>query len=379
MSEGLKVQPDLDFIRAIKAYGGEDLKKCYQCASCSVACELSPNDKPFPRKEIIWANWGFKDKLMSDPDVWLCFQCNDCSNICPRGVKPGNVLSAVRNYTFAQFAFPSFMGKALSSPKALLPLLLVPAVIMLVIIFAIHGGSFDYMNNSVEYGEFFPHKYLESFFISGNILIFAFAAIGLFRFWSGLKHSAGRDGGPGFIQSVITVGIEIFSHKKFFKCDVNRPRAMAHLLLFGGFVGAFITTGIVVLVMLGHNFFNIPAELSHPIFEVPHPVKILGIISGIAMTVGGIMLLSRRLSDGDNVGTDGYADRLFLNMIILTAVTGLLTYIARLIDIAMIAYPIYYIHLVIVFFLLWYMPYSKFAHMLYRTLALIWARSASRN
>lgn len=378
MSEALKVQPDLDFIRRIKKFGGEDLKKCYQCASCSVACGLSPNEKPFPRKEIIWTNWGFKDKLMSDPDIWLCFQCSDCSKICPRGVKPGNVLSALRNYTFEKFAFPSFMGRALASSKALLPLLLVPAVILLVMIYIIHGGSFEYFGQSVDYAEFFPHKYLESFFIGGNVLIFAFAAIGLFRFWKGLKHSAAKNNGPGFIPSLITTVIDIFSHKKFFDCKVNKPRALAHLLVFGGFVGAMITTGIVVLVILGNNILNIPAEISHPIFEAPHPVKLLGIISGIAMVVGGWMLLSRRNKDSENVGADGYTDRLFLNMIILTAFTGLLTYIARLIDVASIAYPIYYIHLVIVFFLLWYMPYSKFAHMLYRTLALIWTRSANR-
>ena len=378
MTEALKVQPDLEFIRKIKKYGGDDLKKCYQCASCSVACGLSPSGKPFPRKEIIWTNWGFKDKLMSDPDIWLCFQCNDCSNICPRGVKPGNVLSALRNYAFEEYAFPSFMGRALSNSKALLPLILVPAMILLIMIFTIHNGSFAYFNTSVEYAEFFPHQYLEPFFIAGNVLIFAFAAIGLLRFWSGLKHSAGKNDGPGFIPALITTVIDIFSHKKFFDCGINKPRALAHILVFGGFVGAMITTGVVVLVMLGHNIFNIPAEISHPIFEAPHPVKLLGIVSGIAMLAGGWMLLSRRNKDSDNVGTDGYSDRLFLNMIVLTALTGLLSYIFRLIDIALIAYPVYYIHLVIVFFLLWYMPYSKFAHMLYRTLALVWTRSVNR-
>ena len=75
------VDPDLDFIKKLKESGGDTLKKCMQCANCSVACPLSPDSKPFPRKEMIWAGWGLRDKLAANPDVWMCHQCNDLSLI----------------------------------------------------------------------------------------------------------------------------------------------------------------------------------------------------------------------------------------------------------------------------------------------------------
>jgi len=131
MAGGRLIQPDMDFIREVKRAGGDTLKKCYQCATCATVCNLSPKDRPFPRKEMILAGWGQSDTLMRDPDVWLCHQCNDCSVYCPREARPGDVLAAIRSYAYKHFAFPSFMGKALASSKALPVLLLVPVVILL--------------------------------------------------------------------------------------------------------------------------------------------------------------------------------------------------------------------------------------------------------
>jgi len=128
MTEKYLVQPDLDFIAQVKGFGGETLKKCFQCATCSVACPIAPEDSPFPRKEMIAASWGLKDKLVKNGDIWLCHQCGDCSDLCPRGAAPGDVLSAVRSIAISEYARPKALANAVNDPKKLPLLLGIPAI-----------------------------------------------------------------------------------------------------------------------------------------------------------------------------------------------------------------------------------------------------------
>lgn len=387
MSQVQTVEPDLQFIRDIKAAGGETVKKCYQCATCSMVCNLSPDQRPFPRKEMLWTSWGQVDRLMKDPDVWLCYQCNDCSTYCPRGARPGDVLAAVRSYIYRKFAFPSFMGTALATPKALPVLIGIPILILLACVFAFAptgpDGEFVFLTSEVvDFDYFLPHSSVDALFVVGNILIFLFAAIGFVRFWKGLQDPDEKKQ-MSFIGAAIPTVKEIIAHKRFRDCEANAPRSWGHMILLFGFIGAMFTTGAVFVFVFIPHYLNLLGLESlnswfHVPIDLPHPVKILGALSGFGLVIGGAMLVYRRWANKDAVGANGYADYLFLYVIFFVGLTGMLSWWTRLTGIGMLAYVTYFIHMVTVFFLLWYMPYSKFAHMIYRTLALIHARQTGR-
>ena len=57
----MNVQPDIDFIKDMKEAGGDTLKKCFQCATCSVVCPLSSDDDPFPRREMIAEDYNVRE------------------------------------------------------------------------------------------------------------------------------------------------------------------------------------------------------------------------------------------------------------------------------------------------------------------------------
>lgn len=365
MSEKTLIEPDLAFINQIVQNGGDSVKKCFQCATCSVVCNLSQDNKPFPRKEMIAAQWGLKDKLVNSPDIWLCHQCGDCTSYCPRGAKPADVLASIRRYAVSHFAFPNFISKMISDPKYLSLLFIFPIVLLLAYFYLIGHLNIP-GQEEVEYAKFFPHLYLNIFFSSAAGLAAIAALVSLVRFWSGISKYNGNSGPKGdIIKAIYETVMEILKHKKFTDCSENKFRYLGHLGIFYGFIGLFIVTAIAVVLIFIEMY--ITTRL-YPL-ELLHPAKILGNISAIILFLGCSIIIYNRLKLKEDL-TSTYFDWYFLIVLYLVTITGIFTEALRFWNIPNIAYPMYFVHLVFVFNLLIYFPYSKFAHIMYRTVAI---------
>jgi len=378
------IAPDLQFVSEILKAGGESLKKCYQCATCSVVCNLTQNEKPFPRKEMIHAQWGLKDKLFGNPDIWLCHQCSDCTAYCPRGAKPGEVLNAVRKLSIENYSAPRFLGKALGSPGALVPLLAIPAVILFLILASLGHLNFAKIplneNGQISYHEFLPSVYIDSVFVPIALFAVISLAIGVFRYWKDMERAAGAVPKGNILSTVVATVLEILNHTRFEKCNVTKDRKIAHFLVFYSFIGLAITTawavlylyGPVIMPLLGLKPFG--WMLGPSPYPLTDPVKWLANVSALTLLVGITLVIRNRLKNQEKAGKGGYYDWLFIYIVFAIMATGILSEVVRLANIAVFAYIIYFTHLIVVFFLFAYAPFSKMAHMVYRATAMVFER-----
>jgi quinone-modifying oxidoreductase subunit QmoC len=206
------------------------------------------------------------------------------------------------------------------------------------------------------------------------------AAAGGLRYWKAMRAASASSGnGQDPRRRLAATLFDILSHAKFSQCNEEPPGTRkthkehvhrAHLAVFCGFMGLVATT-----VSVGVGIYAFGYLTPWPFW---HPVKILGNLSGTAVIIALSVFLWRRIADKSEGGKSTYSDWLFLSILLLTTLTGFCCQWLRLADLRALAYPLYFVHLLFIFFLLVYIPYSKFAHIVYRTLAMLQTSSSRR-
>ena len=78
------VTPYLEMSQAIVDAGGEALKKCYQCGTCTGTCPWTPITHFNIRKLVRFGQLGI-DGI--EEYMWGCSTCKFCVDRCPRGVE----------------------------------------------------------------------------------------------------------------------------------------------------------------------------------------------------------------------------------------------------------------------------------------------------
>ena len=301
-SAAIVLSPARGFRDELVRRGGAAAARCFQCATCSSVCDLAAAGPAFPRRQMLWAQWGLVDRLAADPALWLCHQCNDCTARCPRDAAPGDALQAIRALVVEQLGAPRFMARLVGRAATTWPILLgAPVLFWALYVFAVNG--FAVPRTPLVYADVVPQWMIYSVFLPAAAFAIGAALMGARRCWIAW---AGAGRGGTLLGGLRAVALEILSHRRLLRCGAARPRAAGHALLVAGFAGALLTTTLLGVAMdvLGTR--------------TPLPqgnlIKLLGNASAILLLLGAGLLAWNRARSAAAAGRTRAYDRFFLTL-----------------------------------------------------------------
>ena len=86
--------------------GGEALRDCIQCGTCSGACPLSVHMDLTPRRVIALTRAGLERDVLESATPWMCASCYECQVRCPRGIKVTDVMYALKRRAIEKGMYP---------------------------------------------------------------------------------------------------------------------------------------------------------------------------------------------------------------------------------------------------------------------------------
>jgi ferredoxin len=343
----------------IKKLGAFDLEACYNCGNCSATCPLCEGEVSFPRRMIRYSVLGMDKKILSSAEPWLCYYCGECSDTCPREADPGALMMALRRYTIRRYSIgriADIFYSAFSSGFAWMILTIVAIAAILV---------FHNRQMNLEEVEFLSFITLERIHNAG-LAVVGFISVAFLSNIVIMARAMRKSMPPGSMslrglaRSSPQMMREAVLQERFDTCEGNGGRRLAHIALSWGFMGMFLAT----LIVMGIDYEYLPLPRWLPFT--------IGSVSGVVTLAGSAYYIYLRLSRKTAYGKYSHrSDSSFLVLLVLSVVTGYVMVAFRLLDMPVPAYVSFAFHLVVVFNFLVSLPFTKFAHVVYRPLA-IW-------
>ncbi len=93
----------LDFLEEIYSIpGGQKIKSCIQCGTCSGSCPVSHVMDYAPRKLFAMIRAGFRDEVLSSNTIWTCCSCYSCAVRCPMEIKITDIMYVLKRLAMAE-------------------------------------------------------------------------------------------------------------------------------------------------------------------------------------------------------------------------------------------------------------------------------------
>lgn len=374
--------------REIAKFGSKNVTQCINCGNCTAVCSLTGEDAVFPRKIIRYVQLGLKDRLTASIEPWLCYYCGDCSETCPRQAEPGEIMASARRYAIASLD-PTGISRLLYTSKLFTVILLLALSVLFTLVLLSGSGPMK-----SDTGSFFAFDDTEGFLSfeivhdlgTGVIVVAAVAALtGFVRMVLRLSspprpltgQRANRRNRPKFVTRLIpavrAVLSELGTEKRYRDCNEEpkepwyRSQWFIHWAIMWGFLGLGIATAIDYLWMtLGNKAPGLPDPFWYP-------GRLLGTLAGLLFMYGTTTAIVSRIKKPDKYSSHSLlSDWLFLWLLFLVGLSGFVVEFALYLPegttwgyVTLLAHVVLGMELVVL------LPFTKFAHSVYRPLALL--------
>ncbi|NLT65999.1 MAG: 4Fe-4S dicluster domain-containing protein [Acidobacteria bacterium] len=106
---------DLRFLDEIyRIPGGEKIKDCIQCGTCSGSCPVSWAMEETPRQVFAMIRAGMRDKVLDSLTIWTCASCYQCAHRCPQEIKITDIMYMLKRMAIRENRQRSKKANALS-------------------------------------------------------------------------------------------------------------------------------------------------------------------------------------------------------------------------------------------------------------------------
>jgi ferredoxin len=390
----MATRANLGLLTNLKRYGASDISACFNCGNCTAVCPLSQDNDAFPRRMIRYAQLGMKEHLLSSKELWLCHHCGECSETCPRQAGPAEFMAAARRYAISSYDPFGLARRLTLSIGGMAAVMGVLGILFAAVLLWNSQGIPDGMSTGFSTAamlDFVPFEILHDAGIVVFMLLGVMALISMVNMLWAMSRAPvpGNLGkpleGPGMfparaaLEAAWKTVSQVLTHDHQRECGQYEPdlsplllrRWFVHLCVMGGFLGLGAATVLDYL-------FKDPDLHVMPWF----PIRLLGIVSGLLCTYGATVAIALRLKKKQpqkllSARQHYYSqtsnfDWLFLGLLWAISVTGFIITAAIYLPAAgSWLYIVFLIHVILAMELLILMPFTKFAHAIYRPLA-IW-------
>jgi heterodisulfide reductase subunit C len=379
---------DTELLTDLKRFGAADVSACFSCGTCTATCPLSDNTGTFPRRIIRYAQVGMRDELLSSKELWTCYQCGLCSDSCPTGADPAEFMAAARRYAVASYE-PTGLARILYTRPVIGTLIATGvAAFFAIFMYASHGPE---KSSSLALFTFVPDKLIHWTGISVMVLLALSGVYGIASMARRVSRSEGVTlrmlfGGRALLSRTAkalwsAIGIESLGQRRYRDdCKDDKPaeplyrrRWLIHALTIWGFLGLLTATGLDWgLALIGVKKTGTPV----PIW---YPSRLIGTLAGISLVYGVSMFMINRVRKINRASQFSTAsDWLLLVLLLITGASGFFIEVALYLPSAPAwGYWVFLFHVAVAMELMLFLPFTKFAHAMYRPVALFFYALAS--